>query len=269
VATAQTATFAFTPLDEGAYVAAVTVSDLDDGGRQYRDDLQLVVSNAAPVVSVGGAVAATAGSTWTRAVSFTDPGRDTWTAQIDFGDGSAIVNVPASELSDRSFDISHAYVDAGAYTVTVEVHDGDGGLGTAALDVGVTRAPIAASQALNALDATAIDREAVGLEPSELPTIPAEAVATASAAAAVVGDVSAMTSALASRTMVTAEPQPAIAASGGLIDWSLDGLAATTPPVAVDPSPSWVRELLEDISVSEALDPNRDIAISIPEPVEV
>jgi hypothetical protein len=69
--------------------------------------------------------------------------------------------------------------------------------------------------------------------------------------------------------MVTAEPQPAIAASGGLIDWSLDGLAATTPPVAVDPSPSWVRELLEDISVSEALDPNRDIAISIPEPVEV
>ena len=48
--------------------------------------------------------------------SFTDPGADTWTATVDYGDGSG---VQALTLTDKTFNLSHTYADNGSYTVTV------------------------------------------------------------------------------------------------------------------------------------------------------
>ncbi len=57
-------------------------------------------------------------------IPFEDPGPDTWTAEIDFGDGSAIYE---SQLFNRMITLQHQYETLGAYNVVVIVKDDDGG----------------------------------------------------------------------------------------------------------------------------------------------
>ena len=59
------------------------------------------------------------GATFTSSGSFTDPGADTWTATVDYGDGSG--DQPLSLGPDKTFTLSHVYADNGRYTVTVTV----------------------------------------------------------------------------------------------------------------------------------------------------
>src|SRR3989475_639253 len=136
--TGTTSTLVFTPPDDGTYTATVTLTDLDDGNREYRDEFRIFATNVAPVISTGPALAVAEGATWTRTITFTDPGADVWTAQVNFGDASAPVSVPSAELADKSFDVSHRYADDGLYTLTVQIGDGDGGSASDALRVTVT-----------------------------------------------------------------------------------------------------------------------------------
>ena len=62
------------------------------------------------------------GETYTASGSFTDPGADTWTATVDYGDGSG---TGALALSGKTFSLSHTYAAAGPFTVTVRVSDDD------------------------------------------------------------------------------------------------------------------------------------------------
>ena len=73
--------------------------------------------------------------TFTTAGTFLDPGADTWTATVDYGDGSGAQ--PLTLGTDRAFALSHRYADDGHYTVTVTVRDDDTGVGTATLIVDV------------------------------------------------------------------------------------------------------------------------------------
>ena len=69
------------------------------------------------------------GGTFTRNGSFVDPGTDTWSATVDYGDGSGVQPLT---LSGKTFTLSHVYADddGGLFTVTVTVNDEDGGSGS-------------------------------------------------------------------------------------------------------------------------------------------
>ena len=78
--------------------------------------------NAAPVVDAGGDGSVAEGSLFARAGSFVDADADVWSATVDYGDGAGAV--PLSLAADKSFQLSHTYLDYGSYTVTVVVDDG-------------------------------------------------------------------------------------------------------------------------------------------------
>ncbi len=60
--------------------------------------------------------------------SFIDPGADTWTATVDYGDGSGTQTLALN--ADKTFALSHVYADNGVYPMTVIVTDDDGGAGS-------------------------------------------------------------------------------------------------------------------------------------------
>ncbi len=99
------------------------------------DTLTVSVENVAPTAEAGdGAIVAEdalfVGSGW-----FSDPGTDSWTATVDYGDGSGLQ--PLTLAADNTFALSHTYLDDGTYTVTVCVTDDDGGVGSDQLTVQV------------------------------------------------------------------------------------------------------------------------------------
>jgi len=86
-------------------------------------------------------VALNEGATLNRALTFTDPGADTWTATVDYGDGTEIATIPGADLTDHAFDLAHTYTDNGVFTVLVNVSDGDGGTATDTFRVTASNLP--------------------------------------------------------------------------------------------------------------------------------
>jgi autotransporter-associated beta strand protein len=112
-------------LDDGVY--AVGLLWRDQRGGFNTDTLTIRVNNVAPVVDAGGDATLHNG-TLNRQVTFTDPGRDTWRATVDFGDGSP---PQVFDLRDSTrFQLRHRFAQPGTYRVTVTVFDDDGGVGT-------------------------------------------------------------------------------------------------------------------------------------------
>ena len=122
--------------DNGSYTVTVTVTD-DDGGADS-DPVTVTVHNVAPVVSAGADAEISEGGTFTQNGSFTDPGTDTWSATVDYGDGSGAQTLA---LSGKNFGLSHGYADNGSYTVTVTVTDDDGGADSDQVTVTVNNEP--------------------------------------------------------------------------------------------------------------------------------
>lgn len=89
----------------------------------------LVVRNVPPsVTAVAGG--ADEGGVGTVRATVTDPGADTLSAQIEWGDGTAPQPVTIAQLEAG---VDHAYGDDGDYPVTVTVTDDDGGVGAHAV----------------------------------------------------------------------------------------------------------------------------------------
>ena len=93
------------------------------------------IINSAPKVLLGPDTSTNEGSAMTSAGSFADPDANTWTATVDYGDGTAIQ--PLALAADKTFALSHVYDDNGTYTVTVVVTDSFGASGTGKLKVSV------------------------------------------------------------------------------------------------------------------------------------
>ena len=112
----------------GVCNVSVTVSD---GSLSGSNSSTHVVNNVAPTVgSLVAGGAASCGSANSLTINFTDPAgsNDTYSAAIDWGDGTS-----SSPTSISSGDAaSHTYALAGSYTATVTVSDEDGGTSTAA-----------------------------------------------------------------------------------------------------------------------------------------
>jgi len=111
--------------DNGTYTVTLNVFD---GAFNTSATTSAEIANVAPVVSDLGSSTLLAGETYVAAGSFTDPGADTWTATVDYGDGSGLSSLA---LSGKSFSASHVYPAAGTFIVTVTVTDDDGAVGTA------------------------------------------------------------------------------------------------------------------------------------------
>jgi PKD repeat protein len=110
--------------DNGTYTVTVTVSEA--GAASATATATVTVTNVAPTVAfTGGTILRT--ERYTATGSFADPGTDTHTATVDYGDGSG---TSALSLTGGSFSLDHAYLTAGTYTVTVTVTDEDGGTGS-------------------------------------------------------------------------------------------------------------------------------------------
>ncbi len=113
-------TFALTHVyaDDGSYTVTVSVFD---GSATSTDTATVTVNNVAPTVDAGLDKTILEGGTFSSSGSFTDPGTDTWTATVNYGDGSGAQSLT---LSGKTFSLSHVYADDGSYTVTVSVFDG-------------------------------------------------------------------------------------------------------------------------------------------------
>ncbi len=118
--TGSGATVSHTYAQNGVYPVRVTVTD--PLGLVDVVETTATVSNVAPGIAAFAGATLLPGETYSAAGSFSDPGADTWTATVDYGDGSGPAALP---LSGMTFTLSHEYAAAGTFTVTVSVSDGD------------------------------------------------------------------------------------------------------------------------------------------------
>jgi len=131
----QSATFSAAGLD-GPAARTVAVQATDGGGLTSVSEATVNVANVAPSVSAtfdDGSVECGAMNA-SLEVSFSDPGPDTFTASVDWGDGSLPESL-GSVTSPSSAD--HTYAAAGLYTASVTVTDDDDGADSASDSVRV------------------------------------------------------------------------------------------------------------------------------------
>ncbi len=114
----ETASHTYT--QDGVYNVSLTVTD--SRGLAATTMTKTTVANVTPVVAAFAEATLLPGEAYTANGSFADPGADTWTGTVDFGDGSG---PSALTLSNKSFLLSHRYNAAGAFTVGVGISDDD------------------------------------------------------------------------------------------------------------------------------------------------
>ncbi len=106
-------------LQDGVYTVTVTATDND--GLASSASTTVTVNNAAPQFAAFPSATRAVGESYGVASSFVDPGADSWTATVSWGDGTSAQQT----LATREFSLSHVYSTAGTYTVTVTVADDD------------------------------------------------------------------------------------------------------------------------------------------------
>lgn len=97
-------------------------------GASATDTMLVTVSNVAPAAQLSGARVSSSGD-FSASGSFTDPGADTWSGTVNYGDGSA--SQPLTLQANKTFTLQHAYSSYGTFTVRVCIVDDDGGSGCA------------------------------------------------------------------------------------------------------------------------------------------
>ena len=80
-----------------------------------------------------------AGNLFQQDLSFTDPGGYSWAATVDFGDGSGVSGLPASQIDSvgQSLSLSHVFTKVGTYSVTVTLTNNNGSSDTQTFTVNV------------------------------------------------------------------------------------------------------------------------------------
>ncbi|HLL03553.1 MAG TPA: PKD domain-containing protein [Myxococcaceae bacterium] len=114
--------------DNGLYLATISVTD-DDGG-VGTTTVPVVVLNVAPTMTAIQSCSPNEGAVCNTGGQFSDPGTDSWTVTVNFGDGSAPREISLGAGAPRSYATSHVYDDNGLYTVAITLTDDDGGSST-------------------------------------------------------------------------------------------------------------------------------------------
>jgi hypothetical protein len=118
----------------GTFTVTVTVTD-NQGASSAAVTSTATVTNAPPDIAGLSADTIVVGNAYTARGSFADPSSRKWSATVSYGDGS-----PTAKLSltgGKTFALSHTYKTAGDYTVTVQITDNQGAIGTEAATVTV------------------------------------------------------------------------------------------------------------------------------------
>jgi len=163
---AYTESFSFTPVDNGVYTFNFTVTD--DHGAQGSDTVVVTAENVPPVASIDSLSDETGAEIGVDvpvalvslevdlAGSFTDVGTvDTHTAEINWGDGNTDTTPEFDAFNDclgwatGTLNAAHIYADPGVYTITLNVTDDDGGVGTATAQIEVVDAAGGHQQAVH------------------------------------------------------------------------------------------------------------------------
>ena len=120
-ATAMGATATHSYAQNGSYTVRMIVTD--PRGLVDTAVTTATVSNVAPVLAPFAGAVIWPRQTYMASGTFTDPGADSWTGTVNFGDGTS----EALTISGKRFSLDHVYQRAGTYTVTVSVSDGEAG----------------------------------------------------------------------------------------------------------------------------------------------
>jgi PKD repeat protein len=116
----------------GEYWMTFTIMD-DDGGVGHFQRW-IWINNVNPEVSLPESGESIEGSTFRASGSFTDPGQDTWTAWVKYGNYADWQPLP---LHGKTFELDHVYADSGYHRVTVAVQDSSGDWSWKEMDVTV------------------------------------------------------------------------------------------------------------------------------------
>lgn len=116
-ATGPTTTHSYT--QDGNYTITLTVTDAR--GLIGTRTTTAIVANVPPSVTSFSGATILPGETYSATGSFSDPGADSWSATVNYGDGSGAQLLP---LSGMNFSLSHTYAGPGSFTVTVGINDG-------------------------------------------------------------------------------------------------------------------------------------------------
>lgn len=130
-------TFALSHVYQATGTFTVTVTVTDPEGMSGVDSFTVTVSNVKPIVQAGADASVAEGSVFSQSGSYVDPYSPSWTATVDYGDGSGVQPLELDE-DTQSFVLNHLYVDPGIYTVTVTVADEQSDTGSDELEVEVT-----------------------------------------------------------------------------------------------------------------------------------
>jgi hypothetical protein len=117
-ASGHTASHAFA--QDGSYPVRLIVTDnLGVADTSYAT---ASVANVAPSVGQFDGATLLPGESYSPNGSFADPGADTWNGTVNYGDGAGFETL---SLSGKTFSLSHTYMLAGTFTVTVRISDDD------------------------------------------------------------------------------------------------------------------------------------------------
>jgi glucose/arabinose dehydrogenase len=133
-----TGLFTWTP-PAGPTSALITVIATDDGSPPLSGSTTFTatVNDLPPRVFISAVRSPLPPGKFTTSGWFVDPGTETWTATVNYGDRSKISKLALR--SDRTFTLAHRYSRRGSYTITVKVTDSDGSVGTQTLHVVIGR----------------------------------------------------------------------------------------------------------------------------------
>jgi hypothetical protein len=107
----------------GSYPMTITVQLVDEPFDTFHWYGTGEVADVIPYVVDGGPGATIpVGSTFTSWGRFTDPGADTWTATVDYGDGSGLQPLEVNQ-EDKTFVLNHNYTSVGEFIVQVTIYD--------------------------------------------------------------------------------------------------------------------------------------------------
>ncbi len=138
--------WSFATNDGPAQSQTVTITADDGQGGTTQTNFALTVDNVAPTVTAvtGPSSPQTLGGSVALSGTFTDPGTaDTHTATWDWGDGTTSAGTVTESSGSGLVSDSHAYSEAGVYTVTLTVTDKDGDVGSNAFQYVVVYDPSA------------------------------------------------------------------------------------------------------------------------------
>jgi PKD repeat protein len=112
---------------EGPNSYTVSATATDEDGTYDANSVQVAVSNVIPMFEAGPneTLEPPVAGVFNRSLSFTDPGLDTWTGTVNFGDGTGDQSLTLDQ-EGKSFDLNYIYTAEGTYDVSVTVQDDDG-----------------------------------------------------------------------------------------------------------------------------------------------